>query len=260
MDVVRAGQMALVMGSSTCHLALSKKPVWDAGVWGPYPDALVPGLWVLEGGQVSTGSVVKWFRDHFAGSFEQQAQTAKKEIYEVLDAEAAKIRPGCDGLTLLDYWQGNRTPLRDPKARGTIWGLTLAHGPAHIFRAIYEGTALGTRHILESMKAGGYKASGIAACGGGTKSALWLQIHADACQVPIYLTAVGEAACLGSAILGAVAAGDYASMEQASKAMVKKTQTIEPNRKLKSTYDFQFGQYVETYRRLKDLMHASADR
>lgn len=260
MDVVQAGRMALVMGSSTCHLALSEKAIYETGTWGPYPEALLPKLWALEGGQVSTGSVVKWFRDHFAGSFERMAEKSGKEVYEILDQEASKIPPGCDGLVLLDYWQGNRTPLRDPKARGTIWGLTLAHGPAHLFRAIYEGTALGTRHILESMKSGGFVASGITACGGGTKSELWLQIHADACQVPIYLTEVAEAACLGSAILGAVAAKDFSSVQEATRQMVTVTRTIEPDPSKREAYDFTFGLYVETYKRLKDLMHSVADR
>jgi len=260
LDVVYAGRMALVMGSSTCHLALSDRPIYDAGVWGPYPDALLPGLWVLEGGQVSTGSVVQWFRDQFAGRFEKEAQETGKNVYEILDREASAVPAGCDGLVLLDYWQGNRTPLRDPKARGTIWGLTLAHGASHMFRAIYEGTALGTRHILESVRSGGYEAEGIYACGGGTKSQLWLQIHADACQVPIHLTQVGEAACLGSAILAAVAAEDFASCQEAAEAMVTVTQTMDPNSNQAEIYDYAFSQYTRTYERLKDLMHEMADR
>jgi FGGY-family pentulose kinase len=258
LDVVRPGRMALVMGSSTCHMALAAEGIFGTHVWGPYPDALLPGTWVLEGGQTATGSIVKWFRDGFCAAEVQQAAREGRSAYEILDGKAAAVEPGCEGLVLLDYWQGNRTPLRDPLARGMLWGLSLKHGPAHVFRAIYEGTAFGTRHILEDLAAGGFEAEAIYACGGGAKSRLWLQIHADICGVPIYLTENPDATVLGTAICAAVGAGQFASVPEASTQMVRVRDRVEPNASLKARYDSYFDKYVRTYPQMRELMHEVA--
>ncbi|HIE53470.1 MAG TPA: hypothetical protein EYP85_17090 [Armatimonadetes bacterium] len=253
--VVEPGQMALVMGSSTCHLALSACGIFESHVWGPYPDALIRGTWVLEGGQTTTGAIVKWFRDHFCAREEEEARQRGVEVYEVLDEKAAQVPPGAEGLVLLDYFQGNRTPLRDPLARGTMVGLGLKHGVGHIFRAIYEGTAYGTRHILEDLAAAGFRPTGIYACGGGARSALWLQIHADVCKVPLYLTKVPDATVFGTAICAAAAAGCYHSVQEAARQMVHITRSIEPNPENREVYDFYFKKYVEMYPALRQTMH-----
>jgi len=258
--VTKPGRMALVMGSSTCHMALSDRGIFGSGVWGPYPDALLRGTWVLEGGQTTTGSIVKWYRDAFGLREQQEAERRGVDPYQVLDEEAAAVEPGSEGLVLIDYFQGNRTPIRDPLVRGAIWGLGLKHGPGHIFRAIYEGTAYGTRHILDDLAQHGFAASEIYACGGGAKSALWLQIHADVCGVPIFLTAVPEATTLGSAIAAAVGAGLYPSLPEASQRMVQVTKKIEPNAANRESYDFYYRQYVATYSRLAPMMHEVARR
>ncbi len=258
-NVVQPGRMALVMGSSTCHMALCAQARFDSNVWGPFPDAVIEDTWVLEGGQTATGSIVKWFADNFASEEELEAERRGRNRYDILDELAAEVKPGAEGLVLLDYWQGNRTPLRDPRARGCIYGLSLRHELGHVMRAIYEGTAMGTRHILEDLASAGYEAEGIYACGGGTRSQLWLQIHADVCQVPIYLTDEPEATALGTAICAAVGAGLFDDLPAASDAMVKVTREIEPNDLWADTYDELFERYVATYPRLKDLMHASAE-
>ncbi|HQK92997.1 MAG TPA: FGGY-family carbohydrate kinase [Armatimonadota bacterium] len=258
LNVVEPGRMALVMGSSTCHMCLCAHGVFGSNVWGPFPDALTLGAWVLEGGQTATGSIVKWFADGFCGTYAAEAKARGQSIYALLDAEAARVPIGSEGVVCVDYFQGNRTPLRDPLARGALWGLGLRHGPGHILRAIYEGTAFGTRHIVEDMAAAGFSPTEIYACGGGARSRLWLQIHADACGLPITLTEVQEAAALGSAILGAVAAGLFPSIPEAAAQMVRTTDRVEPNAANRAEYDFYFDKYVRTYPALKDLMHEVA--
>ena len=255
---ISPGCMALVMGSSTCHMALCSEALYDSNVWGPFPDALIEGTWVLEGGQTATGSIVRWFADHFACREQVEAERLGRTRYDLLDELASEVKPGSEGLVLVDYFQGNRTPLRDPRARGAIYGLSLRHGVGHMMRAIYEGTAMGTRHILEDLASTGYRPDGIYACGGGTRSQLWLQIHADACHVPIYLTDKPEATALGTAICAAVGAGLFEDLPSASEAMVSITREIEPNDLWADTYDELFERYVATYPRLKDLMHACA--
>ncbi|MEN6644493.1 MAG: FGGY-family carbohydrate kinase [Armatimonadia bacterium] len=253
--VVRPNTMALVIGTSTCHEALSAEGLFDSHVWGPYPDALLPGTWVLEGAQAATGAIVTWLADNFGYREQVEAEKRGADRFTVLDEKAAAVPPGAEGLTLLDYWQGNRSPIRDPLARGVIWGLSLKHEIGHLLRAVYEGTALGSRHIIEDLKAAGFEPEAVYACGGGTRSALWLQIHADASGIPIYLTEEPEATALGTAILAASGAGYFDNPAQAAEAMVKVTREVLPDPRLKDHYDAQFEKYVATYPALKDLMH-----
>ncbi len=146
------GDIAVIVGSSTCHLAQSRDGVFGSGAAGCYPDATVLGLYTLEAGQTATGSILDWYRRLFAG-FEQQAASERGvNVFQVLDEQAAAVPPGALGLVVRDDWQGNRSPYKNARARGAIAGLSLAHGPGHIFRAIYESTACGTRHILEDAQ------------------------------------------------------------------------------------------------------------
>ncbi len=260
LDVVHPGRMALVMGSSTCHMALAAEGIFGTHVWGPYPDALLPGTWVLEGGQTATGSIVKWFKDTFCHPEQAAGEQSGRSPYEILDEQAAAVPPGCEGLVLVDYWQGNRTPLRDPLARGMIWGLSLRHSRPHLHRAIYEGTAFGTRHILADLRQGGFEAEAVYACGGGAKSRLWLQIHADVCGVPMLLTRVPDATALGTAVCAAVGAGQFDNVTEASAAMVTVAEQIDPDPDQREAYDFHFDKYVRTYPQMKDLMHEVARR
>jgi FGGY-family pentulose kinase len=255
MGAVGAGDLAMIMGSSTCHIAMSAIPLLGSGMLGCYPDAVVEGLYTLEGGQTATGSIIDWYRQHFAGNEAALAERAGKNVYEILDAQAAAVPPGCDGLTCLDYWQGNRCPHKDPLARGAFWGLTLAHGPGHIFRSIYEATAFGTRDILEDLAKHGYQVKRLFAGGGGAKSRLWLQIHADVLGMPIHVPADSEACCLGSAQVAAVHSGRYVSLDEAGRAMVHMATTVTPDAKTKSAYDDAFGRYRATYPALLGLMH-----
>src|SRR6476620_4042179 len=100
--------MTNILGSSTCHLAMSSKPVLGSGMLGCFPDAVVEGLYTLEGGQTSTGSILDWYRRHLAGHERARAGEEGRTTWEVLDEQARSVPPGCNGLVCLDYWQGNR--------------------------------------------------------------------------------------------------------------------------------------------------------
>jgi FGGY-family pentulose kinase len=259
MGAVGAGDLAMILGSSTCHLAMSDKALLGSGMLGCFPDAVVEGLYTLEGGQTATGSILDWYRRHFASNEAAEAQRTGKNVYEILDAQAAAVPPGCDGLVCLDYWQGNRCPLKDPRARGALWGLTLLHGPGHVFRAIYEATAFGTRHILEDVAGHGLKIDRVFAGGGGAKSRLWLQIQADVLGQPIHVPRESEACALGSAMVAAVHCGHYPDLATAAKHMVQIGAVIEPNRTHRGVYDFHYGKYLATYPALRPLMHEMAE-
>lgn len=258
LNVVRPGKVAFITGSSHLALGQSDTAFHVKGIFGTYPDAVMPGQQTVEGGQVSTGSVVKWFRDNFCGKEAQAALQRGVDTYTILNELAARIPIGADGLIILDYWQGNRTPYVDPEARGIMRGFSLKHTTGHVFRALMEGVAYGTEHILRTFRANGYVVDEMVGAGGPTKSSLWMQIHADVSNVPIALTRVPDAPALGSAILAAVAAGLHPDVTAAAAQMVHLRDRIEPNPAAHEAYRFFADQYIATYPRLQDLMQETA--
>jgi ribulokinase len=240
LGVTEPGEMALITGSSHLHLGIATAEVHGPGIWGTYMDAVYPGKPVIEGGQTSTGSVIAWFKRHFAAS----------TSFDALNEEAARIEPGCEGLLVLDHFQGNRTPYTDALSRGAITGLTLKHTPAHVYRAIIEGICLGTKLIVENFGVA-FSPKRIVVAGGATNAPLWLQIHADTLGTPLQLTEVPDAPALGCAILAARGAGRFASIEEGAQVMVRATRTIEPNAANSKRYESFYPQYRELYAALK---------
>ena len=163
LGVTRSGQMAVIMGTSFVHLALSDKPIFARGLWGPYPNVVVPDQWLLEGGQISAGSITGWFRDHLAKDLFNSGDQA----YQVLAEEAKAAPPVSEGLIALDFWQGNRTPFRDSSLSGAIWGLQLHHKRGHVYRAVLEAVGYGTKNVLQVFEQNGFQANKVIACGGG---------------------------------------------------------------------------------------------
>jgi ribulokinase len=244
LGVTAPGKLAFITGSSHLHLGLSAHEFHGRGIWGTYADALLPGLHVVEGGQTSTGSIVNWFRNLVGSDWS----------YDAMNAEAAALPPGSDGLIVQDHFQGNRTPHTDAFSRGAITGLSLKHGRAHIFRAMMEGVAYGTELIFETMRANGYRPEELVICGGATRSDLWMQIHADVSGVPLTVTEVADAPALGSAILAAVAAGHFATIEEAADAMVRVARRVEPNLGAHEAYRPFYDAYKAAYPALKGFV------
>jgi FGGY-family pentulose kinase len=247
MGATRDGDVAVIVGSSTCHLAQSSNGIFGSGAAGCYPDATTPGLYTLEAGQTATGSILDWYRRHFSSNQQFEAERRKLHVFEVLDELAAAVPPGAEGLVVRDDWQGNRSPYKNPMARGAITGLSLAHSSGHMIRAIYEATACGTRHILEDASAHGLHIDRIFLGGGGARSPLWLQIHADLLKKPIHLPYEKESCALGAAMAAALAAGVYADFDEAACAMVAIETLIEPNPNNADLYDELFKKYVGLY-------------
>ncbi len=254
LNVLQPGKMAFITGSSHLMLGQSAAPLYAKGIFGAYTDAVVPGQYTVEGGQVSTGSIVKWFKENFCGNEAALAQARGVDTYTLLNELAAQVPIGSEGLIVLDYWQGNRTPYVDPEARGIMRGFSLKHTTGHVFRALMEGIAYGSEHIFRTFRANGYVVQEMVMAGGPTKSPLWMQIHSDVSNLPITLTRVPDAPALGSAILAAVGAGVYPDMQTAAHAMVHVTRRIEPNADAHAAYQFYAEQYIETYPRVQDLI------
>jgi FGGY-family pentulose kinase len=257
LGAVGPGDLALILGSSTCHMAQSPTPVF-ANIWGPYPDALVEGMFTLEGGQTATGSIIQWLVERFGGEAVAQAKGRGQDVYAHLDGLAEAIPAGSEGLLALDYFQGNRTPYKDPLARGTVVGLTLKHTLAHLYRAVYEGVCYGTRQILDDMAAHGFALERIVAGGGGAKSRLWTQIQADVLGRPIHLPRDKETMALGAAIWAGLGAGVFKDYREAIGRMVHIERAVTPVAERRAVYDALYRQYVDLYPAARSTMHALA--
>ena len=255
LGVVEPGRMALITGSSHVMIGQLSEPIHDPGFWGAYTDALIPGQYTVEAGQASTGSIVAWFKNQFAADAAAKAREREVDTYDVLTEMAREIPIGSDGLIVLDYFQGNRSPHTDPLARGMMWGLTLSHTPGHVFRAIIEGICYGTEDILRTMREHDFEPKMNVVSGGPAKSDLWMQMHADVSNLPISFTKVSEGPVLGSAMLAAVGAGIYPDIQTAAKNMVHTADTIEPDQDRHEEYKFYVDRYMETYPQMKELMH-----
>lgn len=241
--VDRAGferRVALVGGTSSCHMAVKSEPAFVPGVWGPYFSAMIPGMWLNEGGQSATGSLIDHVVTTHAAYAEEKAaaDAAGITIYQRLNARLETLAEGLAFPAMLTRdlhvdpdFHGNRSPRADATLRGTVSGLQLhadADDLALLYLATLQAIAYGTRHIIETMGEEGYAIDTILACGGGTKNPVFLREHADACHCRIALPKEPEAVLLGSAILGAVAGGVHADIERAMAAMSAPGALIEP--------------------------------
>jgi FGGY-family pentulose kinase len=235
--------LALIGGTSSCHMAVSRSPHFIKGIWGPYRNAMIPDLWLTEGGQSATGSLLE-FIIRSSSRFEIMAAEARGRgvgMYEYLNTLVADIKQRemegpaiVKDIHILPYFLGNRSPHADPSARGMISGLALDDSfdaMARLYYAAIQAVAYGTRHIIEEMNANGYAIKRIHACGGGTRNPLWLQEHADITGCEIILPREPEAVLLGAAVLAAVGAGKYPTIMDAAVRMSAVGQRYPPKKK-----------------------------
>ena len=173
--------------------------------------------------------------------------------YEELLAEAARGRPGAEGLLFAPYLAGERTPHADPDARGAFTGLALRHDRGALARAVLEGVAFGLRDSLELLAELGVEPERGRVSGGGARSELWLRIVASVLGLPLERTAVEEGAAFGAALLGGVAAGVFGSAEEAVAACVRVRDVVEPDPAWAEAYRDAYGRYRALYPALKSI-------
>lgn len=253
-------RIALIGGTSTGHMAISREPRFIKGVWGPYFSAVLPDFWLNEGGQSATGALI----DHVIQShpcyatLREQGKTQDKTIYEVLNGllrsmagEADKIAFLTQDIHMLPYFHGNRSPRANPNLTGMLTGLKLSRTPEDMalhYLATIQAIALGTRHIIETMNQTGYSIDTIMASGGGTKNPIFVQEHANATGCTMLLAEESESMLLGSAMMGTVAAGVYDSLPEAMNAMSRIGKTVTPQtNEIKRYYDRKYRVFREMY-------------
>ncbi len=237
--------ISIIAGTSSCHMAISKEPLFVPGVWGPYFGAMLPDMWLNEGGQSSAGSLIDYIISESA-IFPDLKREAKKKgasYYEILNDVINEMEKENIYLTkdfhLLGYFHGNRSPRANPNLKGMISGLTLNQTKMELakkYLAAAQSVAYGTRHIIETMNEAGHKIKNIHMCGGIAKNRLWLREHVDITGYEIVLPEELESVLLGGAILASTASGYYPDIYTAIKFMWGKGEKIIPGDQLKQQF------------------------
>ncbi|MEJ6078279.1 FGGY-family carbohydrate kinase [Vibrio sp. 1-Bac 57] len=253
-------RLALIGGTSSCHMAVSESARFIDGVWGAYYSAMIPNYWLNEGGQSTTGALI----DHFITShplyntLHKKALEEDSSIYELLNTHLLKLAGSnyniaylTKDIHVLPYFHGNRSPRANPNLTGSIVGLKMSKtidDMALSYLAVIQAIALGTRHIIEVMNQSGYEIDTIMAVGGGTKNSIFLQEHANATGCLMLLAEESEAVLLGSAMLGSVAAKFYDDIPDAMANMSRIGRIITPqSTKIKRFYDAKYQVFHQMY-------------
>lgn len=215
---------------------------------------VIPGKWLLQGGTVGGGGVMRWFEKEFAAYEREEGRRTGISSLEQLNRMAAGVPAGSEGLVFLPYMAGERSPIWDPKAKGVFYGLDFSKTKGHMVRACMEGVAFSLRHNLDVAREAGARADILCAVGGSANSRLWTQIKADITGLPIAVPSSDTATTLGAAMLAGKAVGMYRDYEEAVSLAVKETRRHEPNRENAAVYEENYQMYLELYQSLKKMM------
>ena len=248
----RLGDLMLQFGSSIYMFLVADRLVNDDRIW--RERFIIPGTFDVSAGTNTAGTLTRWMRDECYRDYKEAEENGGINAYQAMSADAEKIPLGSEGLLCLPYFAGERTPINDPDARGIFAGFNLAHTRAHLYRACLEGVAYSINQHFKIFEEDGVPVRRVMAAGGGTKSALWMQIVADVTGKSISVPAIGIGASYGDAMMAAVGTGTWNGFDElASK--VKPGVTYEPNMENHEAYKKYQQLFDELYPATKDLVH-----
>lgn len=251
LGVTGSGDLLMIIGTSSCHILLGDKGVYAKGTAGYVKNGIVDSLYAFEAGQSSVGDAFDWFvKNCVPHSYYIDAEKEKINIHKYLENKAKELKVGENSLIALDFFNGNRSPYVDSSLSGCIVGLTLATKPEEIYRAIIEGTAFGTKRIVEIFENSGIKINKIYATGGIVeKNEMLMQIYADVLGKEIFLSDTPNGCAYGSAVLGAVNERGYKTLSEASEKMKRiKDFSYKPN----SENNIKYNDLYEEYKTLSE--------
>ena len=252
--VTEPGTLVAIIGTSTCHMVLGREMRDVEGMCGVVEDGILPGLFGYEAGQSGVGDIFAWFvANAVPGEYRDAARQRGIDIHALLEAEAARQRPGESGVIALDWWNGNRSVLVDVELSGLVVGATLSTTAPEIYRALIEATAFGTRVICDAFERAGVAVNDIVACGGlPQKNRLFMQIYADVTGRHIRVGGSSQVPARGAAMFAAVAAGSaaggYDRIEEAVPRMADAgQQRWEPVAAHQRVYDRLYDEYRQLH-------------
>lgn len=239
--VRKPGDLMLMYGSTLFFVQILSTFRTEPKLW--TTAGAEPGRHTIAAGMSTSGSITSWVQELCGGA-----------SFEELVAEAAALPAGSDGLLMLPYFAGERTPIFDPRARGVIAGLTLRHRRGHLFRSAYEGIAFGIRQIVEFLEHDDDPIRRLIAVGGGTQGGLWTQIVSDVTGRPQQIPAQTIGASYGDALMAGIGGGHLPpETDWAVTGSV-----VEPRPETREVYDALYAAYTALYPLTKDIMHELA--
>jgi xylulokinase len=207
---------------------------------------LVPGLYAPNGCMATSGSALNWLADLI------RLELPAGNPHAALDRLADAVAPGSDEVLCLPYFLGEKTPIQDPLARGAFIGLSLSHGPGHLWRALLEAVAYGFRHHVEVLSEIGFAPKRFLASDGGARSRVWMQIVADVLQSPIQLVDNAHGSAVGAGLFAAVASGGTMGWDDV-RSLARLGEIVVPQKSNATTYDFNYRRYRALYLALKPV-------
>ena len=256
--VVSPGQMMLQLGSSVYMILGTEGLVDDERLW--REEFIVPGLCDISAGTNAAGSLTKWYRDTLFPDAKALEADGGPDAYQTMLAGVAEIAPGSDGLITLPYFAGERTPVNDPQARGILFGLTLAHTRAHLYRSALEGVGYSIAQQIALMRSHeNVEIRRIIAVGGGTLNPIWMQIITDILGTPVCTPAITLGACYGDAMMAALAV-KHPGFESYSglTGFIREGKVYTPNQENHRIYAQYQALYDRLYPATAELAHALA--
>jgi xylulokinase len=242
--VLDSGDMLLMYGSTIFIIEITPVRVPDARLW--YAPWFFPGQHAAMSGLATSGTLSHWFREQFARELDPETAVIS------LAQEAEGSPPGANGLVLLPYFSGERTPIHDTEAKGMLFGLDLTHTRGDIYRAVFEGIAFGTHHVFETYADAGQPPKAILSAGGGTKNRVWAQATSDVSGRTQIVREKTVGASYGDAFIAALAIGDV--QREDIRRWNPVAREIVPNADLAGLYERRYRVFRELYERNKDLM------
>lgn len=252
--VVEPGVVCDVMGTAEPVCAVVPGPALDPdGVTELHPHA-TPGGWLLENPGWLSGGAYRWFRDELGSVEAARAAATGADVYELLNALAEGAPAGADGVLWVPALAGATAPEWNADARAGWFGLTAAHGRAHLARALLEGNAFALRDVLEAIRAAGHPPDEVVCVAGGARGDLLRQIRADVTGLPVSRPDDVETTARGAAMLAAAGAGLHPDVPAASRAMAgKRSEPVHPRPECQQVYDDLYGRHRQLYAALRPL-------
>ncbi len=214
----------------------------------------IPGSFAACGGTNCAGTLTKWIRDVYYAPEVEAAKRGGPDAYTVMAQEAAQVPSGSNGLIVLPYFYGERSPINDPEAKGVLFGLTGSHTRREINRAALEAVAYSLGSHMRMFQNHGLTPESVIIAGGGTKNPVWMQIAADVIGMPVQVAENWQTASYGDACMAAIGCGllqDFPAL----KAAMPLSRPVAPNMENHRLYQRYLDIYEELYSSTKDLMH-----
>ena len=254
--VVEPGVVCDVMGTAEPVCAVVAEPAHDpTGLVELHPHA-DPDTWLLENPGWLSGGAYRWFRDELGGPEAARAKESGADVYELLNALAQCAPPGAGGVTWLPALAGAMAPEWNANARAGWFGMTAAHGRAHLARALLEGNALALRDVIDAIAGAGHAPNDVVCVGGGAKGRLLLELRAHITGLPVSRPEDVETTARGAAMLAAAGAGLHPTVAAAARAMAgARHEPVRPDAELRDVYDDLHRRHLALYAALRPLFN-----